>query len=239
MVKELFKKIPKQKVSGKIFDQVKSLIVEGKLLPGQKIPSELELCDLFSVSRSSVREALLRLECLGFVEQRHGEGTFVKSATEAVVLDYMTEMAGDKDFSKGLMEIREVLEIWAARAAADRATQEDIQGLMEIIRTMESNSGPLPPKYDRNVDLHSRIASATHNPFLIHMMGSFLDWVGTVTHQVYTEPSQALELYNDLTRQHRAIVEAIAAGDGEAAAGAMAAHLDFAATKIKQARQVP
>ncbi len=236
MDKSLFKKIPKKKISQKVFDQIKSLIVEGNLLPGEKIPSELELCDLFSVSRSSVREAVLKLECLGFVAQRHGEGTFVKSATENAVLNYTLEMAHDSSFFSGLMEIREVLEIWAARTAADRAEEEDIKGLVQIVQTMENNAGPLPPKFDQNVALHSRIAAATHNPFLIHIMGSILDWIGTVTDQVYDEQTHPLDLYNALTRQHRTIVDAIAARDGEAAAKAMADHLAFAA---KQTTHTP
>ncbi len=239
MDKALFKKIPKKKVRDKVFDQIKSLIVEGTLLPGQKIPPELELCDLFSVSRSSVREAVLRLECLGFVEQRHGEGTFVKSVTESVILNYTAEMASDRSFFSGLMEIREVLEIWAARTAADRASEKDIKDLVQIVRIMESHSGPLPPKFDQNVDLHCRIAAASHNPFLIHMMGSILDWIGTVTDRIYDEQSHPLDLFNTLTRQHRMIVDAIAAGDGEAAANAMADHLEFAAKQTRQAPVVP
>jgi GntR family transcriptional repressor for pyruvate dehydrogenase complex len=231
-VRELFKKIPKKKVSDKVFDQVKSLIVTGKLLPGQKIPSEMDLIGLFAVSRSSVREAILRLECLGFVEQRHGEGTFVKSATEAVVLDYMTEISRETDFMSGLMEIRNVLEVWAARTAAARATDENIGVLMNIITAMKARRKPEPPRFDHNVTLHRQIVAATHNPFLIHMMGSILGWIGTVTHQIYENPRTAPELYQEITRQHCQVVDAIIDRDEAAAEQAMAAHLEFVSHRI-------
>ena len=59
-----------------VFEQIKELIVTGKLLPEQKIPGEMALTSLFNVSRSSVREAILKLECLGFVEQKRGGWDF-------------------------------------------------------------------------------------------------------------------------------------------------------------------
>lgn len=231
-MRELFKKIPKKKVSDRVFDQVKSLIVTGKLLPGQKIPSEMELIGLFDVSRSSVREAILRLECLGFVEQRHGEGTFVKSATEAVVLDYMTEISRETDFMSGLMEIRNVLEVWAARTAAARATDENLDVLMNIITAMKERQKPEPPRFDHNVTLHRQIVAATHNPFLIHMMSSILSWIGTVTHQIYEKPQAAPALYREITRQHSQVIDAIIARDEDGAEQAMIAHLDFVSKRI-------
>jgi len=231
-VRELFKKIPKKKVSDKVFDQVKSLIVTGKLLPGQQIPSEMDLIDLFDVSRSSVREAILRLECLGFVEQRHGEGTFVKSATEAVVLDYMTEISRETDFMSGLMETRNILEVWAARTAATRATDENLDELRNIITAMKIRQKPDPPRFNHNVTLHRQIVAATHNPFLIHMMSSILGWIGTVTHQIYENPKVAPGLYQEITRQHSQVVDAIIVRDEDAAEQAMIAHLDFVSDRI-------
>ncbi|MBL0714071.1 MAG: FadR family transcriptional regulator [Desulfosarcina sp.] len=77
----LFQKISQKKVSERVFDQVRDLITTGHLQPGDRLPPERELTGLLDVSRSSVREAILKLECLGFVAQRHGEGTFVRSVT--------------------------------------------------------------------------------------------------------------------------------------------------------------
>ena len=228
----LIKKIPRQKISDKIFEQVRDLITTGKLLPGQKIPGEMDLTSLFNVSRSSVREAILKLECLGFVEQKRGDGTFVKSVTQAPIQNYMEEMLREEEFLSGFMEIRNVLETWAAATAATRADEKDIENLTGTIREMQKNeNGTIG--YELNVKLHSHITAATHNPFLIHMMGSILSWLGTITGQVYTNAPQNLKLQHQFTRQHQRIVSAIVSRNSQEAFDAMAEHLKFAHWKAQ------
>ncbi len=232
-VQHLIKKIPRQKISDRVFEQVKDLITTGKLLPGHKIPGELDLTSLFNVSRSSVREAILKLECLGFVEQKRGDGTFVKSVTQAPIQNYMEEMLREEHFLSGFMEIRDVLETWAAATAATRADPEEIENLTAIVREMQRNeTGTIG--YELNVKLHSHITAATHNPFLIHMMGSILSWLGTITGQVYTNDPKDLELQHQFTRQHRDIVAAIASRNSQKAFDAMADHLKFAHQKAQK-----
>lgn len=229
-MEHLFKKIPQKKVSDKVFEQIKTLIITGKFIPGQKIPPEMELTSLFNVSRSSVREAILKLECLGFVEQKRGDGTFVKSVTQAPIQDYMEEMTGEKDFLAGLMETRIVLETWAAATAATRATPEEIQALKEIVGEMENHqTGKMG--YELNVKLHSQITSATHNPFLIHMMGSILKWLDTITQRVYAGRKKNPKRKQELTQQHLCIVNAIADRNPEDASTAMADHLNYTLKK--------
>ena len=232
-MEQLFKKIPQKKVSDRVFEQIKDLIITGKFLPGQKIPPEMELTSLFSVSRSSVREAVLKLECLGFVEQKRGEGTFVKSVTHTPVQNYMEEMSKEKGFLTGLMEIRNVLETWAASAAAIRATDEEIDGLGEIVEDMQKHQTDRMD-YELNVRFHSRITSATHNPFLIHMMGSILSWLETVTTRVYADHKKNPKLKQDLTQQHHRIVMAIADRNPDDAFNAMTDHLNYALKRVKE-----
>ncbi len=229
-MEHLFKKIPQKKVSDKVFEQIKTLIITGKFLPGQKIPPEMELTTLFNVSRSSVREAILKLECLGFVEQKRGDGTFVKSVTQAPIQDYMEEMTGEKDFLAGLMETRTVLETWAAATAATRATPEEIRVLEKIIGEMENHQTE-KMGYELNVKLHSQITSATHNPFLIHMMGSILKWLATITQRVYAGRKKYPKVKQELTQQHHRIVKAIAERDPEEASAAMTDHLNYTLKK--------
>jgi GntR family transcriptional repressor for pyruvate dehydrogenase complex len=236
-INRLIKKIPRQKISDKVFEQVKDLITTGKLLPGHKIPGEMELTSLFDVSRSSVREAILKLECLGFVEQRRGDGTFVKSVTQVPIQNYMEEMFRDKQFLSGFMEVRNVLETWAAATAAARADQAEIDGMQNIVREMRKHqTGKIG--YELNVRFHSRITAATHNPFLIHMMGSILSWLGTITDQIYTNTPKHLELQHQFTDQHQRIVTAIAAHNSDQAFEAMADHLDFAYKSARKNRIV-
>lgn len=223
----MFKKISQEKVSDRIFNEIKALIVKEELRPGQQIPPELELTTLFDVSRSSVREAVLKLECLGFVEQRRGEGTFVRSVTQDPVENYGEELKKNDHFLSGLMEIRGVLETWAASAAAKRATRDDIRDLRKIVDDMQTSTVKKPGGHALNVRLHSAIAAATHNPFLIHMMGSILELLESVTERVYANAHNDAELHLSLTRQHAAIVSAIEQGDPREASLSMADHLAF------------
>ena len=232
-MKHLIKKIPRQKVSDKVFEQVKDLITTGKLLPGQKIPGEMELTSLFDVSRSSVREAVLKLECLGFVQQKRGDGTFVKSATQTPIQNYMEEMFKEKEFLDGFMEIRNVLETWAASAAAIRARDREIEALEQIIADMRRHTGGAMG-YELNVKLHRSITAATHNPFLIHMMGSILSWLGTITGNIYTNTPVDAKIQKEITDQHQRIVTAIAARNAKAAFDAMAAHLEFTYQRVRK-----
>ncbi|MFP4388103.1 MAG: FadR/GntR family transcriptional regulator, partial [Desulfococcaceae bacterium] len=132
----LFKKIPQRKVSHRVCDQIQELIASGRLRPGERLPSERELTALFDVSRSSVREAILKLECLGFVEQRHGEGTFIKSVTDAPLAEAGAVLVGREDFLFDLMEVRNELETWAAALAAERASDAEIREMREIVAAM-------------------------------------------------------------------------------------------------------
>ena len=235
----LFKKIPQKKVSDRVFDQVRELITSGRLLPGDKLPPERELTGMLEVSRSSVREAILKLECLGFVEQRQGEGTFVRSATEGPVTDLMQELIKEDHFIFDLMEIRAVLETWGAATAAERASDADIEAMQACLENMRKARQEGPVGYKLNVRLHFLISSASCNRFLTHMMNSISGWIKQVTHEVYADLYRDQKVYDELLDQHTAIVQAIARRDRKAAYDAMARHLAYAEDAARRAKALP
>lgn len=237
MQHHLFKKIPQRKVSDRVCDQIQTLIADGRLSPGERLPSERELTALFDVSRSSVREAILKLECLGFVEQRHGEGTFIKSVTDAPLAQAGEALAGKEDFLFDLMEIRNVLETWAAAHAAERAGPEEIAEMREIIDAMAAAREQRARGHEMNFRLHFLISRASRNGFLLHIMETISDWIKRVTHAVYADLYDDRAVYDQLLGQHRNIVEAIAARDPEAASEAMAEHLRFAVEAARRSSE--
>ncbi len=227
MMNDLFRKIPQKKVSDRVFDQIRELITSGKLAPGERLPPERELTGLLDVSRSSVREAILKLECLGFVEQRHGEGTFVRSVTEAPLTDFLRELIQQDDFMDDLMVIRTVLETWGAEAAAANATREEIAAMESCLEEMRQAGKTGRIGQELNVRLHFLISQASRNRFLVHVMHTISSWIRSVTCQVYADTAEDREIQAALLEQHGTIVAAIHAGDGAAARKAMAAHLRF------------
>lgn len=79
--------IKRESVADQIFGQLKTKIVSGELKPGDKLPTEMELCELYNVSRTSVRQALTNLSSLDLVEAKTGGGTFVKKADSSKIMD--------------------------------------------------------------------------------------------------------------------------------------------------------
>ena len=89
----VFEPIRPKKISEEIVDQIKSLISKGDLKPGDRIPSERELAVMLGVSRPSVREAIMVLDAMGFLEARQGGGTYVRSLMDASITDPAPEEA--------------------------------------------------------------------------------------------------------------------------------------------------
>jgi GntR family transcriptional regulator, transcriptional repressor for pyruvate dehydrogenase complex len=222
-----FKKIPQKKVSDKVFGQIRELIITGKLLPGERLPPERELTRLFAVSRSSVREAILRLECLGFLEQRHGDGTFVKSAIEDPLLTAMGSFLKQDHFLAHLFEIRTVLEPWAADSAARRATEAEIQQMRGCLSEMKTRPEKRSPGKEGTLPLHILIAGAAHNMILIHLMTPLFEWMRQSAGSLHFPSSGKTAAWEALLAQHTRIVDAIGNRDPEAAAFGMKAHLSY------------
>ncbi len=224
---DLFRKIPQKKVSDRVFDQIRELITTGRLNPGDRLPPERELTGLLDVSRSSVREAILKLECLGFVEQRHGEGTFVRSVTETPLTDYLREHIQQEGFMDDLMQIRAVLETWGAEAAAANARPDEVAAMEACLEEMRQAGQSGRIGHELNVRLHVLISAASANRFLVHVMNTISSWLKSVTCKIYADTAEDDATQTRLLEQHDAIVAAIASGDGPAARQAMAAHLRF------------
>lgn len=91
----MFQKIKPKRISDEIFEQIRKLIVEGKLRPGDKLPPERELATQMGVSRPTLREAINKLEARGLLEQKQGGGTFVKSLGDET-LDFAFEEYANK-----------------------------------------------------------------------------------------------------------------------------------------------
>ena len=232
---DLFEKIPQKKISDRVFEQVRERIGDGRLQPGDRLPPERELTGLFAVSRSSVREAILKLECLGFVEQRHGDGTFVRSVTESPLTGVLEELIGNGEFVTDLMEIRQVLECWAAATAAQRAEDQEIARLKDCIADMRRARCTGGIGYELNIHFHKSIATAAHNLFLVHIMNTISGWIGQITGKVYADLFDDRKTSRLLIEQHQTIADAIGRRDPEAARRAMDAHLQFSVAKARQA----
>ncbi len=111
----MFMPIKRQRVSDEIVDQVKNLISQGKLKPGDRLSPERKLIEEFGVSRPSLREALNSLVAQGFLEVKQGDRTFVKSITSEKPQDPLSLLLkADTQKSFHLIEVRKAMETWGA-----------------------------------------------------------------------------------------------------------------------------
>lgn len=224
-----FKPIKPKKVSSQIADQIRESILAGDFAPGDKLPPERELAEMFGVSRPSVREALNILSSAGLVMSYQGGGTVVLSLVDAGQGNALSELIrSQQDRALEVIEVRKCMESWTAYYAAQRALPEDLRRMEEIVVNMEKNLAGQLPSEDLDANLHIVIARATHNIVWLHLMQSLFDAMKEFQRSVWRAVYLTLEDHNLLYNHHAGIVAAIRARDAEGARSAMMHHLTFA-----------
>jgi GntR family transcriptional repressor for pyruvate dehydrogenase complex len=221
------KPIKPKRISDQVFDQLRELIFRGEFKAGEKILTERELAEAFGVSRTSVRDAINKLVVMGLLDQKQGQGTFVRSpeSQEKSLLATMVESQGAS--ISDLLEVRMGLECNAAAMAASRAVEKDFQFMEKSIEEMqkEVKSGRLGSEADAS--FHMAIAYATNNPLQVFIMKNFYDFLFTGIkvnlEGLYKVPGNI----DTILEQHTLIYQAIRKGNPGAAHRAMKQHIDF------------
>ncbi|MBV5317923.1 MAG: FadR family transcriptional regulator [Desulfobulbaceae bacterium] len=224
-----FQPIKPKKVSSQIADQIRESILAGDFSPGDKLPPERELAEMFSVSRPSVREALNILSSSGLVMSYQGGGTVVLSLVEAGQGGSLSELIRtQQERALEVIEVRKCMESWTSFFAAQRALPEDLRRMEEILVGMERNLEGKLPSEDLDANLHIVIARATHNIVWLHLMQSIFDAMKEFQRGVWRAVYLTVEDHQLLYTHHAAIVKAIRDRDAEGAREAMMHHLTFA-----------
>jgi GntR family transcriptional repressor for pyruvate dehydrogenase complex len=224
-----FKPIKPKKVSSQIAEQIRSSILNGEFSPGDKLPPERELAELFGVSRPSVREALNILASAGMVESYQGGGTVVKSLVETAAATPLSELIRtERERALDVIEVRKCMEAWTAYYAAQRALPEDLRRLEAIVVEMEGNLEERKPSQDLDANFHILIAQATHNVVWLHLMQSIFDAMKEFQRGVWRAVYLTEDDHRELFRHHRAVFEAIRDKDATRARDEMLTHLTFA-----------
>jgi len=231
MDSQVFKPIKQEKISSKIVNQIKTLILEGDLKPGDPLPPERELMKLFNVSRPSIREALKSLVGMGFLETTQGNRTVVRSLASGRMLGPLHQLLKD-DISIvfDIIEVRKAIEAWNAFYAAKRATPSDIARLEDNLESMRINletNGVNLVKED--ADFHLALSEATHNKIQTHIMFTIYDILKNSIGKYYTDID-----IETVYQQHSNVVQAIKERDSERARLKILEHLDYVESKIKE-----
>ncbi len=213
-------------LSQEIVEKIEDVIRQKKVLPGEKLPTEKEMCTMFGVSRTALREALQMLSARGLVAIRKGSGIYVNNYSSTHVIKPMSlflELNLDRDYIVHVMEVRKMFEPTIARLAAVNRTEKDVQKLeksLEELKQSPSNNYYKQGQIDR--DFHLIIAEACKNPIIPVIVTPIFKLMPKIRSLVYANIDTAK---SEAVDYHIKIVDAIKASDADRAYQMMVEHL--------------
>ena len=214
--------IVRQPVAEQVARQLLALVQSGNLKPGQQLPPERELAATLGVSRPSLREALRALSLLGVLRIRQGGGVYVSSLDpESLLAPLHFFISLNARNVEDLFEARLVIESEITRIAAEKISPENLAILKECVE-FESNELDDEDKFiESDVKFHKVLFETVDNSFL-QQFATSLHILGKASREITGHIPGVVEQSLD---DHKHILQAIEAGDGDAAAAAMRQHL--------------
>jgi GntR family transcriptional regulator, galactonate operon transcriptional repressor len=220
---------------GQTVETLGTRIVRGHYAPGTSLPPE-EIEQEFGISKTVLREALRVLAAKGLVDSRQKRGTVVRPRAHWKLLDadLLRWQGGEPDaaFLENLAEVRGIVEPAGARLAASRRTDDDLAALRAALQTMGEAGSDARAVVEADLAFHRALLDSAHNELLSRMevvIEAGLRARDQLVHQG--------EHWPDSVPAHRAVLDAIEAGDGTAAAGAVEALLEQASVDIRQVKR--
>ncbi len=211
--------VKRKSLSDQVFEQLRDGILDRTYPPGERLPSERELCEQLGVNRSSVREAIKRLEQAGLIRVRHGGGSTVLDFMVHGGFDLLRELVmpgGQLDLVavRSMLEFREMIGPTIARYAARRLMPEGVAELTAIVEQIEA-CGPDEVELFQALDFafNHAMARAGQNLAFLLLMNSVKD--AYLEHKAFFRAMFEGDLAE--RRSHRRILEALEAGDEERA----------------------
>jgi DNA-binding FadR family transcriptional regulator len=218
-----------RKAYEQVADQLRELIVGGELARGDRLPNEQVLARQFGVSRATVREALRVLAAQNLIRTAKGAGggSYVTLPSADHISDFVTSNinllteASEVSLDE-LLEARELLEVPAARLAARRRSEEDVERLVAAIPNESGAFGP-DERFDWNKEFHAVLIETSGNSLLTIASQPLFSVLQTNLARSALGPA----FHAEVDRQHRLIADAVAAGDADAAGEGMKSHLAY------------
>ena len=209
-------------VSEHIFQDLKQKIISGELKPSDKLPSENELCKLYGVSRTTIRQALLNLQSLDLIETKFGEGSFVKSINAKPIMNpLLTHTFLNKKSLTEIIEFRQLIEPNVAYIACKKATEKDVINLQNIYFQMEKNKLNLSEFAKLDYDFHIEIAKISKNSYVIKIYEIIKDVLLSAFSDIVSKRGNFAGL-----KYHKLIVNAFEEKNFEKAKNIMQEHMD-------------
>lgn len=224
----VLRKLSRQTLTDQAVDSLSLYIQENELKPGDMLPSETVLANHFGVSRPVIREALKALEGRNVIEIINGRGAAVKPLESGDLHTFFSRAVHfDPEAIRELLEVRQGLEVQAARIAARHRSDEDVAELTQITQQMRAQFQDDDAYSDSDLAFHMALARATHNAMMLHLIESIRQYTRDSMVQWHVG-RRTQEEYERIQRLHEVILTGIVAADPEQAALAMSLHFEDA-----------
>lgn len=211
----------RKSLSQQTAEELIELISDGtEFHPGDRLPNEMELSNRFRVSRTTLREAIRILNVRGYVEVRHGIGTFV-SELLPVSSDYgFSDLANIKIDVRDLFEARLIFEPQVAALAVQRASDDELDEIIAIEKRVQEayKAGQDVSDYDRQ--FHNALVKCSHNPFLEQIITIINDGIKNLLMII-----EITEVQDVVAHDLKNIVEFVKRRDSIGVEGAMKVHI--------------
>jgi len=232
---------PLARIADVVARDLEQRILEGSLKPGDRLPSERTLALELAISRPSLREAIQKLVAKGLLETRHGGGTVVTNRLQASFSDPWQDMLHEHPLLQtDMLEFRHMLEGEAAKLAAERATDVDLERIAAAYAALQLayDSDDMTACIDTDVAFHQAIADASHNSLIGHLWGSLMRVIhGHVSDNLvhlHALPKQ----WEQLRNQHKAIWESVRRHEPDGAMHASREHISFVRQSMAEAAKI-
>lgn len=223
----------RRNLSQTIADDLLDLIRQGEFRPGERLPTEKGLMELFGAGRNTVREAVQVLASQGILDVRPGRGTIVRSIASEHAIDPATFSALLEDRAiDDLHEFRRLLEVEAAGLAAKHSTNAQVQAIAGWLAALEHADGEGLPTWEQDIAFHRSILEASGNVIYLAAFDAVTDKLVATRKETQHVP-RARQMARD---EHRAILDAIQRQDVRAARRAMTRHIRSASWALHEAR---
>jgi GntR family transcriptional repressor for pyruvate dehydrogenase complex len=201
-----------------VAEQITTWISANGLRAGDRLPPERELAARLGISRATLSQALVALEVIGVVAVRHGDGTVV---TEAPTKRIVEAIRAHADRLPEIIDTRDALETKLAELAATRRTDEDLRRIEDALVGMEADIEAGGRGVEGDERFHGAVTAAAHSLLLARLMDEIRDLIRETRIESLSQPDRP----RASLAGHRAIADAIRAGDPHRAAAAMHAHV--------------
>lgn len=225
------------RLSDAVVSQIEKLISSGKLQAGEQLPVEKSLAKSLQVSRSVLRDAVVRLEARGILTTKQGGGTFVCNVPVRTLKNPLANLlSSNTEAVFDFLHLRGSLEELCAAFAAERRQQSDLERLKNCLVDIEKGVRAPDPYHDaeRITDFHILLAEASHNVVLVHIMRGLYELLRTSIRTNLERMQSNPAKYNLVLEHHREILRAVEDRDADAAESAASIHIDFINRSISQ-----